>query len=227
MTDGLESNRSSTTMRTDRPGVDVIVDAATSVNTPATCGRSASGAICTGPSPTKRAPEPAAEEKMCSSVHRADATSARGADATVSPRIVTVTVLASAVTFSADARWFFAAGGIVVRTVDEASVGAARSSVHGMVMSRSCAIWATSGEVMSALSAPSVCPCGQVTVAVVVVTGRNGVSTAATMAITPATTAAIAVVRGESICARLDGSSDRRVGSCAVVFSGDSVTREC
>ena len=145
-------------MRADRPGVDVIVDVGMSVNRPATCGRSASGAVCAGPSPTKRAPEPAADEKMCSCVHRSDATSARGADATVSPRIVTVTAFASAVTFSADVRWFFAAGGIVVRIVDDASVGGDRRSEHGMVTSRSCAICATSGAVMSALVAPSFWP---------------------------------------------------------------------
>ena len=92
---------------------------------------------------------------------------------------------------------------------------------HGIVICRSCAVWATSGAVTDAEPDPSSWPCGHVIDAVDVLTGRNGVRTPATTATSPATVATMAAVRDEEAEDCSGEASAPTVGSSDSETPGD------
>ena len=154
------------------------------MNRPATCGCAAGSVSPTGVSPTNRAPELVEFAQICNSVHLPR--SVRAARAGIWLRIDTSTRSAPAVTTRPSGLARGAVGGIVASTTVEESAGVCASNLHGIRMSRSRAVWATSGDVTDGVAPESCCPCGQVMVAVTVDTGSSGVNTPAATATSPA-----------------------------------------
>ncbi len=218
---GDDENRESTSTVTDMPGTVV----SRSLNTPTTRGRRspvsspARGLPFSSLRPTNSAVVRSTSEKMLISVHAADSTSLRGA-------VATTTLRSRTSTFSAPTRTNIALsaapsplGGAVARSMPPPG-GMLATAVHGTV-ALSC-----SGTCdMSGTSTGPVEPfCGQVTVASVTLTGRNGVATARS---TPSRPATVATSRAVRYCARRSRATGGRgtaaEGAGTVVTSSGTI----
>ena len=175
ISDGDESNRLSTTIRTARPWAPVTCAVVSAVNRPATCGCAAGSASPTGVSPTNRAPELVEFAQICNSVHLPRSAEAARAGILAADRHLDP--FGTGCHHQAERFWPAARSAASSPAPRSRSRPGPASNLHGIRMSRSRAVWATSGDVTDGVAPESCCPCGQVMVVVTVDTGSSGVNT--------------------------------------------------